>query len=178
MEPLDVYSQIQPLVKNEINNALNDFADERQFDVAKIPAHTHTGVDSNKVSYGNLVNRTRYILYRIIIPTTDTAVANGVGGDFVMPFSGYITSVGATVDTAGTTNTTTIDLNKNGTSVLLTKITIDSTEKTSRTATTQPVLNSASVTFQTGDIFTWDIDAVSTTPAKGCTPFINVIQTD
>ena len=99
-----------------------------------------------------------------------------------MPFQGYVTSVGATVDTAGTTGTTTVDINLTTiapaatSSILLTKITIDSTENSSRTAATPSVLDSSKVNFSTGDIFTFDVDAVSTTPAKGLTIFMNVVE--
>jgi len=176
-EPLDAYTNIQPLVQNEINQAMDAFSRLKEYSVADVPAHTHTGTDSNRVSYNNLTNRTRYIVYRLVSPDEDTAVANIVGGDFVMPFQGYITSVGATVDTAGTTNTTTVDVNKNGTTIMLTKITIDSTEKTSRTAATASVIDSSKVNFVVGDIFTFDVDAVSSTPAKGLTVFMNVTET-
>lgn len=172
-EPIDIYSKIQPLVLNEIQN----YSSRKQFDVAKIPAHAHTGVDSDTIDFENIENPSRFILRTIVASDTNTTVANAVAGDLVMPFSGYITSIGATVDTAGTTNTTTIDVNKNGTTIMNTKITIDSAEKTSRTAVTPPVINTSLLTFQTGDIFTFDVDAISTTPAKGLTIFINVIET-
>lgn len=185
MEPLQVFEKIQPLLKVEIDNAIKSFASDKRYSVADIPAHTHNGTDSNPVDFSVVSNRTRFALYRIVDADIDTAVDTTVGGDFVMPFNGYITAVGATVDTAGTTGTTDIDFLVNGVSVLTTKVTIDSGEKTSRTAATPSVLNtqynSASATsyinFVTGDIFTFDIDAVSTTPAKGCTVFINIIET-
>lgn len=173
MEPIDLYSKIQPLVLNEIQtNSIG-----KQFNLAKIPAHSHTGVDAETVDFENIDNRSRFILRTIVASDTNTTVANAVAGDLVMPFSGYITEIGATVDTAGTTNTTTIDVNKNGTTIMNTKITIDSTEKTSRTAATPPVINTNLLTFITGDIYTFDVDTISTTPAKGLTMFINVIET-
>ncbi len=60
--------------------------------------------------------------------TTDTAVATTKGGDLEIPITGTITEIGAYVDTAGTTGTMTIDVNKNGTTLMKTnKITIDTT---------------------------------------------------
>ncbi len=138
--------------------------------------HIHDGNGSQQIDAFNIFNLNRYYLYRIVAPTTDTTVANVVGGDFVMPFAGFLTDIGATVDTAGTTNTTDIDVNKNGSTIFSTKITIDSTEKTSRTAAARYVfLNQNAIQFQTGDILTFDVDAVSTTAAKGLTIFINAV---
>lgn len=144
-----------------------------------IPFHTHNSVDGTPYLDGrySIINIPFYIQYRIVANGTNTTVANVVGGDYVMPFNGYIVGVGATVDTAGTTNVTTIDINKNGTSIMNTKITIDSSEKTSRTGATQNVLIPSSTSFVVGDIFTFDVDAISTTPAKGLTIFMNVIIT-
>ena len=73
----------------------------------------------------------------------------------------YVTEVRASLTTAGTTSTlTTIDINDGGTSILSTKITIDLTELTSKTATT-PSAISASILADDASI-TVDIDAVST----------------
>lgn len=163
--------------QTQFDQAIQKYASDNQYDVSMIPAHTHSGADSLRVDFSNLANRTRFILYRILGPTTDTAISSSVGGDFVMPFEGFVSGVGATVDTAGTTGTTTIKINKNGTTILKTNITIDSTEKTSRTATVPAVIDISVRTFSTGDIFTFDVTAVSTTAAKGLTIFMNVTQT-
>lgn len=163
--------------QTQFNEAIDTYATKNMFGVSKVPAHTHNGTDSLSFNYNNLSNKTRFVICRIVEATTNTAVANVVGGDFTMPFIGNVVSVGATVDTAGTTNTTTIDVNKNGTSIMKTKITIDSGEKTSRTAATPSIINSTLQTFDVGDIFTFDVDAISTTAAKGLTIFMNVVDT-
>lgn len=163
--------------QEQFNEAIESYAKENQYSVSMIPAHAHTGSDSLRVDFANVANRTRFVLYRIVGPTTDTEVANVVGGDFVMPFEGFVSGVGATVDTAGTTGTTTIDINKNGSTILKTKITIDSTEKTSRTAAIPAIVDATMRTFQVGDILTFDVDAINTTAAKGLTVFVNVTQT-
>lgn len=124
--------------------------------------------------YRFLNHRTRYVLYRILDPTTNNATGTTIGGDFVMPFGGTIEEVGATVDTAGTTGTLTVDINKNTNTIISTKITVDSAEKTSRTAATPYVLSVRG--FNKGDIFTFDVDAVHTTPAKGITIFMRVFE--
>lgn len=162
--------------QDQFNQAIEAYATSNQYQVSKIPAHQHTGADSLRVDYQSLTNKTRFVLYRIVPPTTDTTVANVVGGDFVMPFAGFVTSVGATVDTAGVTGTTTIDINKNAVTILKTKITIDSAEKTSRTAATPSIVDATVRTFEVGDIFTFDVDTISTTAAKGLTVFIDVTQ--
>lgn len=117
---------------------------------------------------------TRYILYRCINSIANEFVGSSVGGTLVMPFDGTITDIGATVDTAGDTGTTQLDVNNNGVSILSTKITIDDGETDSRTATTPPVISTPD--FVTGDIIDFDVDTVQTTPAQGLTFFINITQ--
>lgn len=169
--------EIQQIIATEIKKAVEAKSINDSYRVADISAHTHNGVDSLIINFSNLENRTRYVIFRIVEAQTDTTIDTVVGGDFVIPFGGYITNVGATVDTAGTTNTTTIDVNKNASTILSTKITIDSTEKTSRTAAIPVVINPTLLTFIEGDIFTFDVDAVNATPAKGLTIFMNVVET-
>jgi len=70
----------------------------------------------------------------------------------------------------------TVDIHKNGTTIMTTnKITVDSAEKTSRTAATAPVLTTTAVAE--GDIGTFDIDGIQTTPAKGLVIWLKVRMT-
>jgi hypothetical protein len=109
-----------------------------------------------------------YVLYRVLDPDTSQTVGTTVGGDLEIPVTGTITEIGAYVDTAGTTGTATIDVNKNGTTLMTTnKITIDTGEKSSRTAATAPALTTTSIAA--GDLITVDVDAIHTTAAKGLT---------
>lgn len=62
------------------------------------------------------------------------------------------------------------DINKNGSTILSTKLTIDPTETTSRTATTPYVATSD--VASAGDRFTFDIDTAGT-DAKG--PLITIV---
>ena len=163
--------------QDQFNSAIDTDASSNQFGVSKVPAHTHNGTDSMPFNFNNLENKTRFVLFRVVDALSGTAVANVVGGDFVIPFDGYVVSVGATVDTAGTTNVTTVDINKNGITIMKTKVTVDSGEKTSRTAATPSIVNPTVQQFSTGDIFTFDVDSISTTPAKGLTVFMNVVDT-
>jgi len=107
----------------------------------------------------------RYIEYRILDKDTAHTVDTGVGGELRVPVAMTINDVGAYCDTAGTTGTATIDINEAGTSILSTKITIDSGEKSSETAATAPVISDSSIAADA--ILTFDIDAIQTTPAKG-----------
>ena len=52
------------------------------------------------------------------------------------------------------------------------KISIETTEKSSRNAGTQPVLTTTSLA--TGDLITVDVDAIQTTAAKGLTIYLVV----
>ena len=137
---------IQDVINNQINNV------------------------SNLTTINNLINEggTRYVNFRCVPATTNTSVTTTVGGDFEIPVDFTIVSIGAYVDTAGTTGTMTVDVNKNGTTIMsATKISIETTEKSSRNAATQPALTTTSSVA--GDIITVDIDAIQTTAAKGLT---------
>jgi hypothetical protein len=135
-------------------------------------AEINTGTDTTRAmpvdqfvaSNRNVV----YVLYRVLDPDTSQTVDTTVGGDLEIPVTGTITEIGAYVDTAGTTGTATIDVNKNGTTLMTTnKITIDTGEKSSRTAATAPALTTTSIAA--GDLITVDVDAIHTTAAKGLT---------
>lgn len=82
-EPLDQYSNIQPLVQLEINNAINDMADKSKYSVVDIPAHVHTGIDSNKIEFDDLTNKKFYVTYEI----EDGSNSNNYGNIFIAPFA-------------------------------------------------------------------------------------------
>lgn len=86
--------------------------------------------------------------------TTGTAKAS-----FAFPYDVAIVSVGASVKTAGTGMT--IDINDGVSSILSTKLTLDSGEKTSLTAATPAVISDAAIAA--GAEVTIDVDAVSGT---------------
>ena len=117
----------------------------------------------------------RWFLIRVGDSATNLATGTTKGGDVELPFTGTITEIGAYVDTAGTTGTMTVDVNLNGTTLMTTnKITIDTAEKSSRTAATAAALTTTAVTA--GDLITIDIDAIHTTPSKGLTVRIGIRQ--
>lgn len=91
--------------------------------------------------------------------TTALAVATGVA-TFRVFGKFYVTSVKASLTTAPTTSgTTTIDINEGGTTILSTKLTIDTTEKTTETAATAAVISDD--TLADDSEITIDIDAIS-----------------
>lgn len=85
---------------------------------------------------------------------------------FRMPYGFLLSEVRATVNVAQAAGTVlTFDVNKNGTSILSTKLTIDNAEFTSTTAATPPVISDA--VLGDGDLVSVDIDQVGTALAKG-----------
>ena len=92
--------------------------------------------------------------------TTDLEVATDVA-TFHMPFQFYLTDVDVGVTTAPTGSTIIVDLNKNGSTVLSTKVSIDVSEKSSHTAATPSVISTT--LFSKGDLMTVDIDQIGST---------------
>lgn len=93
---------------------------------------------------------------------TDLEVATSVTS-FRIVGAKTITGVRASVNTAPTGSVLTVDINKNGTSILSTKLTIDATEKTSTTAAIPAVISTASIADD--DEITVDIDSIGSTIA-------------
>lgn len=104
--------------------------------------------------------------------TSDLATGTNVGY-VASPKTGTISTVWISVLEAPTGSVLTVDINKNGSTILSTKLTIDPTENTSLTAATAAVLSDTSVTK--GDILAVDIDGVgSTTTGKGLITYIEI----
>lgn len=119
---------------------------------------------------------TRYLNLSCLTKDTANAVSNNVAyNTFEMPFDGDLILAEAYVDVAGTTGVETIDILKNGTTVLSTLITIDTTETSSRDAATPPVISVPA--FVTGDLITVNITTVHTTPATGLSISLKFNQT-
>jgi len=101
----------------------------------------------------------------IIVAASDESTPITVGvakTTFRTPYPLQILGVKASLTTAGgTSGTTTIDINDDGTSILSTKITIDQGELTSETAATPPVLATTGYTILPDSSITVDVDAIS-----------------
>lgn len=132
-------------------------------------AEIDTGTDSTRaIPVDQFVASARNVRYFEIPITQDkiNIAAETTIRTWECPITGTIVEIGAYVVTAGTTGTMQVDVNKNGSTIMTTnKITIDSTETSSRTAATAPGLTTTSIAA--GDLLTFDIDTVQTTPAKG-----------
>jgi len=97
-------------------------------------------------------------------------VLTGTGIALVhIPFARKLTAVHAEVATAGTTGVSTFDINRNGITMLSTKLTIDSAETGSDTAATAAVIDTGQDDTAINDVITIDVDGVSTTKPKGLT---------
>jgi hypothetical protein len=86
---------------------------------------------------------------------------------FRVPYAFAVDDVRASLNSAQTGGSLlTVDINKNGSSILSTKLTIDNNETTSKTAVTAPVISGG--TFADDDILSVDIDQAGT-GGKGLT---------
>lgn len=142
---------------------------------ASIASEVNTGTDTARyISPDSLAGSNfgiRYVQIRVFEAATDTATGDGKA-TFKVPagLDGMnLVSVDAEVDTAGTTGTTDIQIHNvdNALDMLSTKLTIDSAETGSDTAATPAVINTSNDHINTNDIIRIDVDAVSTTAAKG-----------
>jgi hypothetical protein len=143
-------------------------------------AETTTGTSTSKyVSPDGLAGSDygkRVVGIQVFDSATNTSTGDGKAF-FRVPsvMNGWnLVAVAASVYTAGTTNTTDIQIrNKTQTADMLsTKLTIDSAETDSSTAT-PAVINASEDDVATGDVIAIDVDAVSTTPAQGL--FVSLI---
>ena len=114
----------------------------------------------------------RFIDFDIVEYSTNVATGTNLA-IWQAPFAGTIVQDDANPDYfaaytagAGTTGTMVVDIHLNGTTIMTTnKLDIETTEKDTTTAATQPDLTTTS--FSAGDLFTIDVDAIHTTPATG-----------
>ncbi len=97
---------------------------------------------------------------------TTTAITTGTAKvTFRMPYAMTLTAVRASLGTAQASGSIfTVNINKNGSTILSTKLTIDNTEKTSVTAATPAVISSAALASD--DEITIDVDQVGDGTAK------------
>lgn len=140
-------------------------------------AETTTGTDTGRAvtpdGLAGSIFGTQVVQILVFDDSQDTAVADGAGDVFFRVPSTMngmnLVGVAACVQTAGTTGTTDIQIHNvtQAADMLTTKITIDSGETDSSTAATAAVIDTANDDVATGDRLRIDVDAVSTTAAKG-----------
>lgn len=103
-------------------------------------------------------------VFIVALSDEETDLTTGTGkASFHMPFAMTLTGVKATVNTAPTGATITVDINEGGTTILSTKLTIDASEKTSSTAATAAVISDSALANDAE--LTFDIDQVGSTVA-------------
>lgn len=125
----------------------------------------HALGDYRCVSWQSNDRVTEAITIALSDETTDV-VAGVAAVTYRMPYAFTITDVRSSLSTAGVTGLTTVDINEGGTTILSTKLTIDSTEKTSTTAATAVVVSDSAIADDAE--LTFDIDLVATgTAPKG-----------
>ena len=113
----------------------------------------------------------RVVGIQVVDTATNTATGDGKAF-FRVPsvMNGYnLIGVAMSVYTAGTTNTTTVQIRNitQAADMLTTRITIDSAEVDSSTAAAPAVIDTSNDDVATGDRIAIDVDAIHTTPAKG-----------
>jgi hypothetical protein len=96
--------------------------------------------------------------------TTAIVAATGVA-KFRMQYAMKLTAVRASLSTAAASGTFTVDINESGSSILSTKLTIDATEKTSRTAAAAAVISDSSLADDAE--ISIDVDDDASGDAKG-----------
>jgi hypothetical protein len=142
-------------------------------------SETTTGTDTGRTITPDALAHSSYgkrcVQIQVVEGATDVATGDGQGNFrfFVPPELNGWNLVDAQVAhvTAGTTGTSDYQIRNVTDSVdmLSTKITVDSTEKTSYTAATPAVIDLTKDDVATGDELAFDCDAVSSTAPKGLT---------
>lgn len=99
-----------------------------------------------------------------VVSESTTLTTGTAKRTFRMPFAFTLESVRASLSTASSSGTPTVDINEGGTTILSTKLTIDANELTSTTAATAAVISDTSLADDAE--MTIDID-VAGTGAKG-----------
>jgi len=112
------------------------------------------------------------LIDRTVLLATDIATGNGKDS-IVLPYGLLLDTVAnggiyATLSTAQASGTPlTVDVNRNGTSILSTKLTFDNNERSTTTAATPPVLVAGGEVLAKGDEITFDVDQIGTAGARG-----------
>ena len=106
----------------------------------------------------------------VAVSDEETALTTGTAKvTFRMPFAMTLTAVRASLTTASTSGDPTFDINEGGSTILSTKLSIDSTEKTSTTAATAAVISDTALADDAE--ITIDIDTAGT-GAKGAKVYL------
>lgn len=118
-------------------------------------------IDANSFKYSSIIGVEQF-QKNFVIAGGIGAVATNVANAYYATEPMYVIGADLQVGTAGTTNSTTIDLNKNGTSMFATKPNLATTVASSPL----PFTADTATTLALGDKVTLDVDAVQTTIAQ------------
>lgn len=140
-------------------------------------AETTTGTDTGRAvtpdGLAASIFGTQVVQLLVFDDSQDVSTGDGAGDLFFRVPSTMngmdLVAVAATVQTAGTTGTTDVQIHNvtQAADMLSTKITIDSAETDSSTALTAAVIDTLNDDVATGDVLRIDVDAVSTSAPKG-----------
>lgn len=83
---------------------------QKQFALANIPFHTHTGLDSNKVDYQNLDNKSIVLAFTLF--GTQAATAGNYSVFFTAPYAMTLTSITEVHTVLGTGGACTVGIDK------------------------------------------------------------------
>ena len=151
------------------NNSLDSWV-RTQANSSYTQANSAFGAANSASSYANAAflsaNAAGNVYMTIALSDETTSITTGTGKiTFRAPHAMTLNELPrASLATASTSGNPAIDINKNGTSIFSTTLTIDANEKTSVTAATPAVLSTT--TFADDDEITMDIDTAGT-DAKG-----------
>jgi hypothetical protein len=122
----------------------------------------------------SMASAIRSVTVILVAHDTNCSIGTSLGGDFECPITGNIVACGAYNTIAGSDSNSpeepmTVDILVNGTTIFQdspdVRIEINSGEKTSRNNSPQTEISNPAVVK--GDIITFNVDYVHTTPAKG-----------
>lgn len=149
----------------------NNATDYFRIGIATTGASTITAFSDKRQAFSTPTNADGSTKTCLAIACSDETTALTAGAakvTFINPYSSAFTVVAAvaSLTVAQTSGSVfTVDVNVAGSSILSTKLTIDNTEKSSATASTPPVISSATIAAY--DEITVDIDQVGDGTAKG-----------
>lgn len=165
-EVTPIVEYLEDLISN-ISNVTNESIDDRVSNLLVEGVNIQiTYVDGSDTLTINVLDSRRLQSWAVACSDRTTGILTGTSvGRFRVPYDFTVSGVMADLGTAQTSGSIfTVDINKNGSTILSTKLTIDNTEKTSLTAATAAVLSST--TLVAGDEITFDIDQVGDGTAK------------
>lgn len=161
-----VYDKIETLVAHVDDTT--DAHDASAISVADSGGNfTATEVEAAlaELATGKVPKATFPVVIGVALSDETTAITTGTAKVTIRaPFAFTLTAVRASLATASSSGTPTVDINESGTTVLSTKLTIDANEKTSTTAATSAVISDSAIADDAE--ITFDIDTAGT-GAKG-----------